>query len=50
MFGRENGEIELSLGCFDDVGAFTPTYECWTEHREPWLPSFGIPQHAQSRP
>lgn len=45
VFGIENGEIELSLGAFDDVGLFTPQYEAWIARREPWLPSFGMPQH-----
>jgi hypothetical protein len=43
-------EIELVLGAFDAVGAFTPTYEAWTVHREPWLPPFaGLRQHERNR-
>jgi hypothetical protein len=49
VFGREHGEIELSLGAFDDVGAFAPAYEAWAVHREPWLPDMGIPQHRHGR-
>jgi hypothetical protein len=52
VFGLEDStdECELSLGSFDDVAIFAPQYEVWTVHREPWLPSFGIPQHAGGRP
>src|SRR6185312_7530543 len=46
VFGRENDEIELSLGAFDDVGVFAPSYESYTVHREPWLPDMGIAQHT----
>ncbi|HEU0029867.1 MAG TPA: GFA family protein [Kofleriaceae bacterium] len=49
VFGIEAGEIELSLGAFDDVGVFTPQYEAWAVRREPWLPSFGVPQHPHGR-
>ena len=49
VFGIEHGEIELSLGAFDDTGLFTPQYETWVVHREPWLPSFGLMQHTHGR-
>lgn len=50
VFGLEHGEIELSLGAFDETGLFAPQYEAWVVHREPWLPSFGIVQHPNNRP
>lgn len=49
VFGREGNEIELSQGAFDEVGVFTPTYECFVVHREPWLPDMGLRQHARER-
>lgn len=49
VFGRENGEIELLTGAFDDIGVFAPTYEAWASRREPWLPSFGITEHPRGR-
>ncbi|GFO82338.1 MAG: hypothetical protein A49_19650 [Methyloceanibacter sp.] len=33
-------EFYVHPGSFDDVGAFTPTYELWMKRREPWLPAF----------
>lgn len=42
-------EAELTLGSFDDVGAFRPQYEAWTPHREPWLPPLAVPQFAENR-
>ena len=49
VFGRENHEIELSLGAFDDVDTVLPQYEAWVEHREAWLPDFGVPQYVRNR-
>jgi hypothetical protein len=40
--------VELHLGSFDEPGGLTPEYEIWTIHREPWLPSFGLPQYQQT--
>lgn len=33
-------EFYVHPGSFDEIRAFTPTYELWTKHREPWLPAF----------
>ncbi len=40
VFARTGGEIEVHLGALDEPGQLTPTYECWTIRREPWLPPF----------
>lgn len=42
VYGRSNNEIEVSLGAFDAIDEFRPTYELWLKRRELWLPSFGI--------
>ena len=44
------GEVELSLGSFDDVGLVEPQYESWTIRREPRLPGFDVPQNSKDRP
>lgn len=44
------GEIEISVGTFDDEGQFAPQYEIWTAHREPWLPDLGLPSHRENGP
>ena len=43
-------EVELPLGGFDEVGAFTPQYENWIVRREPWLAPLDVPQNAGDRP
>lgn len=40
VYARSDDEIELHLGSLDTAGQLVPTYECWTIHREPWLPKF----------
>jgi hypothetical protein len=40
VFARVEDEVILSLGCFDAVDRFQPTYELWTIRREAWLPTF----------
>jgi len=40
VFSRSGGEIEVNLGSLDAPDQFTPSYELWTERREPWLPPF----------
>ncbi len=42
-------EYELSLGSFDQAGAFAPEYESWTSRREPWLPDLELPRFAENR-
>jgi hypothetical protein len=48
LFGRSADEIDLSLGCLDDIDQFTPTYELWTVRRESWLPPFPL-KHRYER-
>ena len=40
VFAQSDDEIEVHLGILDTPGQLTPTYECWTTRREPWLPKF----------
>ncbi|MBV8759877.1 MAG: GFA family protein [Deltaproteobacteria bacterium] len=49
VLGRENGETELSLGAFDDTGVFTPQYEVFVGHREPWQAALPVPQFPAMR-
>lgn len=42
VFNRFGDEVEVHLGALDEPGRFTPTYECWTVRREPWLPPFRV--------
>ncbi len=49
-FDDDGGELELSLGSFDEVGAFAPGHESWVARREPWLPETGLPQYPGNRP
>ena len=45
VFNRFADEVEVHLGALDEPGRFTPTYECWTVRREPWLPAFELAHH-----
>jgi hypothetical protein len=45
-----SNEIELPVGAFDEVGAFTPQYENWVIRREPWLLPLDVPQNPRDRP
>ena len=40
VFAKSGDEIEIHLGALDEVNQFVPTYECWSDRREDWLPSF----------
>lgn len=40
-----SGEVELSIGSFDDVGLLVPQYENWVGRREPWLAALDVPQN-----
>jgi len=44
-------EFYVHPGSFDEIGAFTPSYELWTKRREPWLPAFPTckSHYAESR-
>jgi hypothetical protein len=51
VFARSGDEVEVHLGALDAPDQFTPTYECWTDRREHWLPAFPLAQsHARDRP
>ena len=49
VVGENGGEVELSVGSFDEWGALAPDYESWTIRREPWLAALGIPQFEHER-
>ncbi|WP_299147160.1 GFA family protein [uncultured Tateyamaria sp.] len=50
VFARSGAEIELHLGAMDDPDGLTPTYECWTVRRAPWLAPFaGMTQYDRGR-
>lgn len=50
VFACTDGEVEVHLGCLDAPGQLTPTYECWTIRREPFLPQFaGMQQFERDR-
>jgi hypothetical protein len=50
VFARAGDEIEVHLGSLDEPGQTTPTYECWTVRREPWLtPLPGAKQYEGNR-
>jgi len=42
VFARTGNETEIHLGTLDSPDRFTPSYECWTERRESWLPEFAV--------
>ncbi len=45
VFSRSGDEVEVSLGAFDEIDQFQPTYELWTIRRESWLPAFPLSRH-----
>jgi hypothetical protein len=50
VYARAGDEIEVHLGSLDEPGQLTPTYECWTVRREPWLaPLPGAKQYERNR-
>ena len=50
VFAVSGDETELHLGALDAPDQFTPTYECWVERRESWLPALpGAAQHPRDR-
>jgi len=49
VVGFNNGEVEVSLGSLDRVGALTPQYESWIGRREPWLTALAVPQYRHDR-
>ena len=42
VFARTGNETEIHLGTLDSPDRFMPTYECWVERRESWLPEFPV--------
>ncbi len=40
VFARTGNETEIHLAALDTPSQLEPTYECWTIHREAWLPEF----------
>lgn len=47
VFARTADEIEVHLGSLDEPGQLTPSYECWTMRREPWLPPFPVSERFE---
>jgi hypothetical protein len=47
--GGDQGELEISLGSFDEPALFKPEYEVWIARREAWMPALGLPQFEQDR-
>ena len=43
------GEVELSVGSFDEAGLFAPAYERWVVRREPWLAPLPVAQNRENR-
>jgi len=42
VFARTGNETEIHLGTLDRPDRFMPSYECWVERRESWLPEFPV--------
>lgn len=50
VFARSENEIEVHLGVFDNTDRWIPSYECWTDRREAWLPAvLRAKQYKQGR-
>jgi hypothetical protein len=47
VFARSGDEIEVNLGSLDAPDQLEPTYECWTQRREAWLPPFPLARHYE---
>ena len=47
LFARHGDEVEVHLGALDAPDQLQPTYECWTERREQWLPPFPLARHFE---
>lgn len=45
VFAVSADEIEVHLGALDAPDQLVPSYECWTERRESWLPPFALAGH-----
>ena len=40
VYARSGDEVEVHLGILDAADQFQPSYECFAERRESWLPDF----------
>ena len=49
VLGINGAELELSIGCFDNIGIFEPEYESWVIRREPWVAPLDVPQNEHDR-
>jgi hypothetical protein len=50
VFSRSGDEIEIAVGCLDEIDRVRPTYELWVCRREAWLPPFEVARrYEQSR-
>lgn len=50
VFARTGDEIEVHLGALDAPDQLRPSYECWRERREAWLPDFpDVTSYARDR-
>jgi len=50
VYARNEDEIELHLGAFDQPNVFVPSYEIWVDRRESWLPPFpGLTRYPRDK-
>lgn len=42
IFALTADEVEIHLGSLDAPDQLTPSYECWIDRREGWLPPFPV--------
>lgn len=42
VYAVTGDEVEVHLGALDVPNQFTPTYECWAERREDWVPALKV--------
>lgn len=49
IWGANGGEVEISMGSFDEIGEFEPEYESWVIRREPWLTPLDVPHNDENR-
>ncbi len=45
VFARTGDECEVYLGALDAPDQFRPTYECWSDRRESWLPALPLAEN-----
>ena len=49
VLADNGGEVELSIGSFDEPAVLYPEYESWTVRRKPWLPALPLHQFDRDR-